>query len=105
MAVKTNKIIEETKDLIQTLEKRGLSIKRAYLFGSYAKGSAKKWSDIDLLLVSDKFKGIRFYDIEKLIPLTKGYSNLIEFHPVKTSDFVPSDLFIREVMETGIRIK
>jgi uncharacterized protein len=105
MAVKRDKIIEETKNLIKTLEKKGIPIKTAYLFGSYAKGTAKKWSDIDILLVSDKFKGIRFYDIEKLIPLTKGYNSLIEFHPVKTSDFIPNDLFISEIMETGIRIK
>jgi uncharacterized protein len=105
MASKTDKIIKETKDLIKTLEKKGISIKTAYLFGSHAKGTAKKWSDIDLLLVSDKFRGIRFYDIEKLIPLTKGYNNLIEFHPVKTSDFVSDDIFIKEIIETGIRIK
>ncbi|HRR95564.1 MAG TPA: nucleotidyltransferase domain-containing protein [Candidatus Ratteibacteria bacterium] len=105
MAFKTDKIIKETKKLIKAIEKRGLPIKRAYIFGSYTKGTAKKWSDIDILLVSDKFKGIRFYDVEKLISLTKGSNNFIEFHPLKTSDFVQEDLFIKEIIETGIRIK
>jgi predicted nucleotidyltransferase len=33
-------------------------IKKAYLFGSYAKGSPHDWSDIDIALVSPDFKYI-----------------------------------------------
>ncbi|MCD6220221.1 nucleotidyltransferase domain-containing protein [Candidatus Calescamantes bacterium] len=105
MVTERDKIIQELKDLIATLEKAGILIKRAYLFGSYARGTPKKWSDIDLLLVSDNFSGIRFYDIEKLIPLTRRFNSLIELHPFKTEDFNLKDLFIKEITETGIRIK
>ncbi|NOZ63905.1 MAG: nucleotidyltransferase domain-containing protein [Caldiserica bacterium] len=105
MVTKRDKIIQELRDLIATLEKEGISIRRAYLFGSYARGNPKKWSDIDLLLVSDNFSGIRFYDIEKLIPLTRKFNKFIELHPLKTEDFNLKDLFIKEITKTGIRIK
>ncbi|MFH1564109.1 MAG: nucleotidyltransferase domain-containing protein [Nitrospirota bacterium] len=105
MALKQNKVTREIKSLLEKLEKSGIPIKNAYLFGSYAKGNPNKWSDIDLLLVSDNFCGIRFYDIEKLIPLTQGYSNLIELHPLKSEEFNQEDLFIKEIVESGIQIR
>lgn len=98
-------VIKEVINLVKAIGGNGIPVKAAYLFGSYAYGKPKRWSDIDLLIVSDKFTGIRFYDVEKLLPLAKGYDNLIEFHPFKASDFNPEDLFIKEVVEKGIRIK
>ncbi|MEW5693226.1 MAG: nucleotidyltransferase domain-containing protein [Candidatus Hydrogenedentota bacterium] len=105
MAFKRNKVIKEIKSLIEKIEKNGISIKTAYLFGSYARGSFKKWSDIDLLLVSDDFCGIRFYDMERLIPLTHGYNSLIELHPLKSENFCQEDLFVTEIVNTGIKLK
>jgi uncharacterized protein len=102
---KRDKILKEVKSLIDHIEKNGFEIKTAYLFGSYAKGNPREWSDIDVFLVSDNFCGIRFYDVEKLIPLTLGYNNLIELHPYKSDDFNSKDLFIKEIVETGIRIR
>jgi predicted nucleotidyltransferase len=80
-------------------------ISQAYLFGSYAKGHPNRWSDMDLALVSPRFKGIRFYDTKMLIPYIRGFSNFIEVHPFKKEDFSPRDLFVREVIKSGIRIK
>jgi len=99
VASKKDKVIREIKTLVKTLGEKGISIKVAYLFGSYARGNPNEWSDIDILLVSDNFCGIRFYDVEKLLPLTRGYNNLIEFHPLKTEDFNTKDLFIKEILD------
>ncbi len=41
-------------------------IKTAYLFGSYVKGNAREYSDVDLAIVSDKFEGSRFFDKKKI---------------------------------------
>ena len=41
-------------------------LNEVYLFGSYARGNAREYSDIDLAIVSDKFEGIRFFDKQKL---------------------------------------
>ncbi|MEO0094271.1 MAG: nucleotidyltransferase domain-containing protein [candidate division WOR-3 bacterium] len=106
MAIRKNKIISEIKNVIAFLEKNGIEITAAYLFGSYAKGKPSEWSDIDVALVSDNFTGIRFYDIEKLISVLKKYNHFIEFHPFKKENFNPkNDLFIKEVVSTGIKIK
>ena len=41
---------------------RAFSPKHVILFGSRAKGEAREDSDIDLILVSDQFKDVRFAD-------------------------------------------
>ncbi|MCK4251347.1 nucleotidyltransferase domain-containing protein [candidate division WOR-3 bacterium] len=106
MAFRKDEIISEIRDLIKTIEKNGISISAAYLFGSYARGKANEWSDIDVALVSDNFSGIRFYDVEKLLSVLKKYNNFIEFHPFKTAEFNPSsNLFVKEISENSIRIK
>ena len=45
-------VITIVKDYLRLLAAEGIDIKKAILFGSYAKGTAKKESDIDLMLVS-----------------------------------------------------
>ncbi|MBA7510112.1 hypothetical protein ES705_02087 [subsurface metagenome] len=106
MPFRKDEIISEIRNLIKTIEKNGISISAAYLFGSYAKGKANEWSDIDVALVSDNFSGIRFYDVEKLLSVLKKYNNFIEFHPFKTAEFNPSsNLFVKEISENSIRIK
>lgn len=106
MAFRRDKIVDEIKNLIKILKKNGINISAAYLFGSYARGNANEWSDIDVALVSDNFSGVRFYDIEKLISVLKKYNDFIEFYPFKKEDFNPdNDLFIKEIISTGIRIK
>ena len=43
---KINKIM---KDYISKLEKNNVHIKQAVLFGSFSKGLADQWSDIDIV--------------------------------------------------------
>ena len=38
------------------------------LFGSYARGDFNQWSDIDALIVSDAFRGVRFLERWRLLP-------------------------------------
>ena len=90
MPFRKDEIISEIRNLIKTIEKNGISISAAYLFGSYAKGKANEWSDIDVALVSDNFSGIRFYDVEKLINAQNNPG---------------SNLFVKEISENSIRIK
>ena len=40
---------------------RDMPIKKLLFFGSRSKGKGKKYSDIDLLIVSDKFKNKKFH--------------------------------------------
>lgn len=106
MASKNDKVIKEIRSLIKSLEKGHIIINAAYLFGSYAKGTAHEWSDIDVAVVSDDFCGVSFYDFKRLIPLIRDYNSFIEIHPFKSEDFDPNeDLFVKEIVETGVKIK
>lgn len=69
------------------------------LFGSYAKGNAEKWSDIDVAIISPDFSGIPFYDREKLIPFMLRIDTRFEFHPFKPEDFTEDNDFAREIIK------
>ncbi len=55
-------------ELRRFLDERLEQIRRAFdprvllFFGSRVQGHADEWSDIDLIIVSDRFEGIRFLD-------------------------------------------
>ncbi len=53
-------IINELKKIGDGLKEK-IDIKKIILFGSYAKGKAKKDSDIDIIIVSREFQGKHFY--------------------------------------------
>lgn len=75
-----------------------------YLFGSYANGNAKEYSDVDLAVVSDKFEGSRFFDKKKLNKYILKSSVDLEVHPYKTEDFTEDDPFVKEILRTGLKI-
>jgi predicted nucleotidyltransferase len=51
------KVIEAIKFLESSLIDSGLNVSKIILFGSQAKGSQTKESDVDLIIISDDFKG------------------------------------------------
>jgi len=91
-----NKFIEEIK--------KHYNIAAVILFGSYAKGTENEDSDIDIAIISDDFEDI--YDsMADLMGLTWNIDARIEPHPIKKKDFDEvSDYFIKEVIETGIKV-
>ena len=105
MAKKADKIIEKTiKSYIEQLESIGVHVQQAILFGSYATGKYDEWSDIDLAIVSDDFAGNRFNDRNKIRKLTLKVNSDISPMPFRPEDFNDSDYFVKEILETGIRI-
>jgi uncharacterized protein len=105
MAQKTDRKIEEAiKAYIQQLENTGIHIQQAILFGSYAHGKHDEWSDIDLAIVSKDFVGNRFEDRNKIRKLTLQVNSDISPLPFRPEDFNDSDYFVKEILETGIRI-
>ncbi len=86
------------------LKEHGFQIEDAILFGSYARGTANQWSDIDLALVSNEFEGVRFTDKNKIRKITISVSSDLEILPFNPKDFTPSNPLVKEIMETGIRV-
>ena len=62
------------------------------------------WSDIDLALVSEIFEGNRIKDRGKIRRITLSVSSDIEILPYRPQDFTTDDPFVKEIIETGIRI-
>lgn len=50
------KVLKEVQDYIQILKTDRLPITSVYVFGSYARGKQRKDSDIDVCVISPKFK-------------------------------------------------
>ena len=89
---------------LSSLKKSGFNIQQAILFGSYAKGHATQYSDIDLALVSDSFEGIRFKDKNKVRKITISISTDLEILPFNPKDFTSEDPLVKEILETGIKV-
>jgi uncharacterized protein len=105
MAQKADRKIEKTvKSYLAQLESIGIHVQQAILFGSYASGKFDEWSDIDLAIVSSDFAGNRFEDRNKIRRITLQVNSDISPMPFRPEDFNDSDYFVKEILETGIRI-
>ncbi len=105
MAEIANGTVEKTiRQYLEQLDNMGIHIQQAVLFGSYASGNYDEWSDIDLALVSDDFSGDRFEDRNRLRRITLQINSDISPMPFRPEDFTPRSYFVKEILETGIRI-
>ena len=86
---------------------REISIKKMYLFGSRAKGNAKRWSDFDLLIVSSMFWHKETYE------RALGFRKYWNFdYPVDFLCYTPEEFnklkkqvsIVKEAIENGIEI-
>lgn len=104
MAKIPDKIRNIIENYISVLRENNISIKNAYLFGSYAKGTDTEWSDIDIALVSDSFEGVRYKDKDKIRKITLSISSSLEILPFTPDDFSIENPLAKEIIETGIRL-
>ncbi len=105
MVKKADQTIENSiKSYIEHLESIGIHVQQAILFGSYASGKYDEWSDIDVAIVSNDFAGNRFEDRSKIRKITLQVNSDISPMPFRPEDFNDSDYFVKEILETGIRI-
>jgi predicted nucleotidyltransferase len=86
--------------------RNALPVDRAYLFGSYAKGTATERSDIDVCFFLKSFDGLRRVDvIRKLLQLTDSYGS-VGFEPLafQASELENDNPFVKEILRTGREI-
>lgn len=107
MAKKTlpKKIKKAIREYLNILKKDGLPIQRAYLFGSWVKGKANKWSDIDICIISSKFRNptqALEYLWEKRIVNKDIHIEPVGYPP---KDFVDESPLVWEIKKTGRKIK
>ena len=96
--------IKMAKLYVELCRQINLPIYKAILFGSQATESARPDSDIDLLLVSNRFVNNSLENWKMLAPVTAHLYD-VEPHPYPYHSFLKGDPFINEIKRTGIEIK
>lgn len=98
-------VTKPVEDYLKHLREQGLSIQRAFIFGSQTKGETHEWSDIDVCVVSRDFssrkdpliflwRALRTQDV-------KAGIEPVGFHP---ADFVDDFPLVHEILKHGVRI-
>ena len=95
-------ILDTASKYIRHLPK-DLEVKKAYLFGSCAKGLDKEDSDIDIAVVIGNMTDFFATQIQ-LMRLRRKIDLRIEPHPIDESDFTNINPFAFEIQKTGIEI-
>jgi predicted nucleotidyltransferase len=99
-----NKTILKTAEKYISYLPKNLGVKKAYLFGSYAKGHEKEDSDIDIALILEDMPNL-FITQQLLMKLRHNFDLRIEPHPFKQEDFNASNPFAFEIERTGIELE
>ncbi len=99
-------VIELLKEYIELLRSEGITVSKAFLYGSYCDDLATEESDIDILLVSDGFEESNDRLVGKVWRLTGKVNSRIEPVLVGTKSYENSENspLITKVKETGIQI-
>jgi uncharacterized protein len=97
---------DNIKNYVSYLKKEhALPIKKVYLYGSYAKNKQHNWSDVDVCIVSPKFKKIDGISYLFRNRRKEDVRNLIEPVGYAPEDFVDESPLVWEIKTTGKEIK
>lgn len=96
-------ILEIAKKYIEFVRANKIGFEKAYLFGSYSKGTFNDDSDIDIAFVIKNLKDRFNYQVN-LLKLAYRIDARIEPHPIDISVLCPNDSFGNEILKHGIEI-
>jgi predicted nucleotidyltransferase len=92
--------VKAYRDLV--LKDFPMEVEKVYLFGSYAKGTPRTDSDIDVAFVVNRFEGDFFQVIPPMWKLKRKVDIRIEPHVIaRDSDYAG---FLDEIRRTGVEI-
>ena len=77
-------------------------VSKIILFGSYSTGRQHDYSDIDVAVVSPDFTDDRIEDQLRLMKYRRTVDLRIEPMPFTPGEFVPTNPFVRNIVETGV---
>jgi len=84
-----------------------MPIEKIFLYGSYAKGTVGKYSDVDICFFSNAFESRRIFDVlTDLFYLKIKYDKdiLIEPFAYPLSELYNDNPFVKEILRTGLDI-
>ena len=99
-------VIEIIKRYAEALKTNGIYFYKIILFGSYASGTPRRDSDIDIAVVSGDFGKDRFKERVLLSKIAYYVDARIEPHPVSLKDFKEDtwQALLHEIKSKGIEI-
>lgn len=100
----SKKIEKEVQNYVAELKKEKLPISSVYLFGSYAKGTQREWSDIDVCIVSPRFTD--FFDALQYLWRRRLHNSFVEPIGLTPEDMMDENdtSLTREIKRTGIKL-
>lgn len=89
----------------RAIKNQGIPVAKLIVFGSYAKGKAKGYSDIDLAIVSPKFGKDSIGELQFLLKQSRNIDDRIEPIPVSVEEYKnSSSRLVFEVKKFGKEI-
>lgn len=104
MDTSTDAVIEVIRKYVHELKRHNISVDEVILFGSFAKGTARDESDIDVALVAETFTDDRFDDRRKLVPFRRAIDSRLEPMPFSRECFAAGGALVDDIKQTGISI-
>ena len=103
MVKKTRKIEPTINRFINQLKKK-YRVQAVYIYGSYSKGNASKWSDIDIAVISPDFSEDRFEERLNLMKIAARIDDRLEPHPFRSADFEFTNPLVNEIYKNGFQV-
>ena len=92
--------LDHVRAFVAEVRAAGVPLRKAILFGSYARGQQHEGSDIDVALIADTFDGGPM-ELHPMAAALWKYAP-IELHTFQTAYFEQGDAFTEEIKRTGI---
>jgi hypothetical protein len=99
----------EVKKIISAYRKRletlGINVSQIILYGSYAKGKPKEYSDIDIAVVSPDFTKFDIFERQEILSMAHHKLGV----PIEPIGLTPAQLrekkgFVREILNNGTTV-
>ncbi|MGB9775585.1 MAG: nucleotidyltransferase domain-containing protein [Anaerolineae bacterium] len=100
-----DQVLEIVEHFLRELEKAGIRLTAAYLYGSYAGGSARPDSDIDVALVSEDFTGDWLEDHRRILSALLQSDSRIEPVRFRPEEFCNEHPLAWEIRTKGRRLR
>ncbi|MCJ7739953.1 nucleotidyltransferase domain-containing protein [Candidatus Microgenomates bacterium] len=98
-------IIDTVRKYSDLVKLKGIDIKQTILFGSHAKGNARRYSDIDICIVSDQFGQDSLDELQILLHLSHDIDERIEPIPFTTRELADKYSSLAcEIRKYGVRV-
>mgnify|MGYP003609433823 FL=1 len=99
-------VIELLKKYILILNSNGIAVYKAFLFGSYSTNTATEASDIDVMIVSEKYDETDDEVVGKIWKLTRLVNTKIEPFLIGKNKFISDDNspLIEQIKRQGIEL-